>query len=341
MSFSALFGNERTKKRLSSAVLSGTVPHAFLIDGGQGSGKFTLARELAMALNCERKSSEALLPCRECPSCKRIIKGEHVDIHILERQGGKASIGVDEIKELRRDMYLSSTEAEHKVYIIRDAERMTPEAQNALLIVLEEPPRNVTIMLLASGTDGILTTIKSRAQYIAMERHNEENLADYLVKHNEACAGLMRRDPEAFKLITAAADGRIGMALQLIDPERQRALAERRLETENVLLAMRRGTPFTELYSAIKALPKGRADFSEALERLISGVSDLILLKYERGAELSFFTNRDRACEIADGIGKDRLYRIFDRINSAHDANKKNANITALTASLTSAIFEA
>lgn len=340
MSFSGLFGNTRTKERLSRAVLSGTVPHAFLIDGGRGSGKLTLARELSMALNCERRGSGDI-PCRECPTCKKILKGEHVDIHIIEKQSGKATIGVDEIKELRRDMYLSATEANYKVYIIRDAERMTPEAQNALLIVLEEPPKNVTIMLLASGTDRILTTIKSRAQYIALERHKEADIESYLLSHSDGAMKLKRDNPEALRLITSASDGRIGVALELIDPEKQRALTDSREETVNILLAMRKNSPFSELYSAVKALPKSRADLGDSLERLISGVADLILLKYDEGRELAFFVERERAIELRDGIGKERLYRIFDALNSALDANTKNANTTALIASLTSAIFEA
>lgn len=340
MSFSGLFGNNRTKDVLTRAVLLGTVPHAFLIDGGEGSGKLTLARELSMALNCERRA-KGDVPCHACPTCKRIEKGEHVDIHILEKQSGKATLGVDEVKELRRDMYLSATEAEHKVYIIRDAERLTTEAQNSLLIVLEEPPKNVTIMLLASGTDRILTTIKSRAQYIAMERHSAADIEGYLLSRSEAAVKLKRDDPEALALILSAADGRIGVALELLDPERQRALAESREETSNILFAMRSGAPFSELYSALRALPKNRTELGDSLERLISGVADLILIKYDSEADLSFFIDRKGAAELADSIGRDRLYRIFDALGRAHEANTKNANTTALITSLTSAIFEA
>lgn len=340
MSFSGLFGNKRAKDVLTRAVLLGTVPHAFLIDGGEGSGKLTLAREVAMALNCERRP-DGDAPCHACPSCKRIEKGEHVDIHILERQSGKATLGVDEVKELRRDMYLSATEAEHKVYIIRDAERLTTEAQNSLLIVLEEPPKNVTIMLLASGTDRILTTIKSRAQYIAMERHSTADIEKYLLSHSEAAVKLKRDDPEAFALILSEADGRIGVALELLDPEKQRALRESREESSDILFAMRNGAPFGELYSALRALPKNRTELGAGLERLISGVSDLILLKYDSEADLSFFIERKKAKELSDSIGRDRLYRIFDALERAYEANTKNANTTALITSLTSAISEA
>ena len=125
--FSGLYGNRATKKRIATVIENQRIPHAFLIDGEDGSGKFTLALEIAAAINCENVSdSSASLPCRSCGSCRRIFSGNHVDIHILELSDSKATIGVNEIKEFRSDMFLSSTEARHRVYIIRDAEKMTP-----------------------------------------------------------------------------------------------------------------------------------------------------------------------------------------------------------------------
>ena len=104
---------------------------------------------------------------------------------------------------------------------------------------------------------------------------------------------------------------------------------------------MRNGAPFGELYSALRALPKNRTELGDSLERLISGVSDLILLKYDSEADLSFFIERKKAKELSDSIGRDRLYRIFDALERAYEANTKNANTTALITSLTSAISEA
>ena len=164
--FPSIFGNSFHKNRIATAILEGRLPHALLIDGPGGSGKRLFALEIASALNCECANDDTRpLPCGRCNSCRRIKEGSFTDVKVLSRSDQKATIGVKEIKDFRADMYLSATESKYKIYIIDEAEKMTTEAQNALLIILEEPPKNVVILLLASGTDSILTTIKSRTSY--------------------------------------------------------------------------------------------------------------------------------------------------------------------------------
>ena len=136
--FTEIFGNDNTKLRLSDAVLHRSIPHALLITGPKGSGKHTLARELAAAVLCDNKEdSDYPLPCGECRTCRRIHSGNFPDVATLGRESGKATIGVEELRTFREDMFLSSTEADAKIYIIEDADLMTPAAQNALLKVLE------------------------------------------------------------------------------------------------------------------------------------------------------------------------------------------------------------
>ena len=139
--FQRLLGNRETALRLSDAIASGTLPHALLLVGPRGSGKHTLATEIAAAANCERKGVSDSLPCGVCSSCKRIYDRNFPDVSYLERASGKATIGVDELREFREDMFLSSTESEFKFYIIEEGDLLTPAAQNALLKVLEEPPK--------------------------------------------------------------------------------------------------------------------------------------------------------------------------------------------------------
>ena len=135
--FSALYGNSALKTRLGTAIDRGTLPHAFLVTGPSGSGKKTFALELAAAINCERKNDGTLpLPCRECNTCKRIIENNYTDITRLSRQSGKATIGVEEVRLFRDDMFLSPTESSFKTYIIEEADKLTANAQNALLTVL-------------------------------------------------------------------------------------------------------------------------------------------------------------------------------------------------------------
>ena len=128
----ALRGNDSVRMRLGALVERGTLPHALLIEGGRGSGKHTLAKELAAALNCEHiGDTDSPLPCHRCNSCRRIAEGSFTDVKYLEKQKDKATIGVGEVKLFKEDMYLSATESRHKIYVFENAELMTPQALKA------------------------------------------------------------------------------------------------------------------------------------------------------------------------------------------------------------------
>ena len=327
--FTGLYGNDATKTRIGNAIIDRRMPHAFIIDGYEGAGKFTLATEIAAALNCEaQRDGNKPLPCRTCQSCKKILGAGHVDVSITERESGKAQISVEQIRKIRKDMYLTATEAEFKVYIIKSAERMNIEAQNALLIALEEPPRNVIIILLAEGTDKILTTIKSRSQYIAMERFSPEVIGDYLINSVPEAKGIRLSDEEGFRLATIGADGRIGMAKKLIMPKEREELYSMREETLAILNGVT-GT-YTEVSEAISLLPTERVALNESLERLMVALRDLIAVYYSEEAPLSFFTSYDEASEISYNIGIHKLYRLYDIILAAHEDLSKMANVNSL-----------
>ena len=294
--FPNIFGNDFHKNRIATAVLEERLPHALLIDGPTGSGKMTLATEIAAALNCEFSSDATRpFPCGRCNSCRRIREGAFTDVKVLKRTDGKATIGVNEIKSFRSDMYLTATESKYKVYIIDEAERMTVEAQNALLIVLEEPPKNVVIMLLASGSDSILTTIKSRAQYLTTSRFDPDALSEYLDGASAEARSLAFRDPEAYRALLISADGRIGRALDLLNPKAREENEQKRSEILAIVKALGKKVPYTELYSAITSLPQKRVEFSAALEILISALGDLISAKKSESFSSVFFTDPQTA----------------------------------------------
>jgi len=337
--FGRLFGNVDTKNRIGRTLEEGNLPHAFLIGGPDGSGKLTLALEIAAALNCERRNDKsAPLPCHSCNSCRRIYEGGFVDVKLLSLREGKSTIGVSEVKDFRADMFLSSTESEYKIYIIKNAEKMTVEAQNALLIVLEEPPKNVIIMLLASECDRILTTIKSRVQYIPMSYFSDDELHAYLVKNEEAARLIERSDPERLSAIIRSADGRIGTAKELLSPKLQSRAVDDRLETEQLISAFSARASYEAIHSALFSLPQKRTELSFALERAISAIRDMIAVRYSDRISLSFFLSIEDAKKAGREIGAQRLFKIYDLILSAHSDNLKNAGTTALLTSLAAQI---
>ena len=329
--FPTFLGNEGIKNRIGGAILLDRAPHAFLIDGAEGSGKRTLARLIGAALNCEKRGADGYpLPCLVCDSCKKIISGGHVDVKELSRQDGKATIGVGEIKTLREDMFLSATEANKKIYIINEAERMTPEAQNALLIVLEEPPKNVVILLLASGTDRILTTVKSRTQYIATSRFTPTEIADYIIKNSEAAERLYATDREAFDAAVMSADGSIGRAITLTDPTTS---ADAREMRDRAMAFVRGCSPrmgFADLKEVVDGFPTKRGELSDLIEVIVRAVRDMIAVKRTENPPMVFFRSCEDARREAEPFKIGRLISIFEILMAAHSDLDKNGNVTAL-----------
>ena len=329
--FTKLFGNEATKNRISLSITSDKLPHALLIDGEEGSGRFTLALEIAAALNCENRFNNSHpLPCGSCNCCHRVYSLGFADLSVLEREKGKATIGVDEVREFRKDMYLSATESEHKIYIIKDAERMTTEAQNALLIVLEEPPPKVLIILITAGTDKLLSTIKSRVQYIAMSRFTTEEIDSYLVGNYPTIAALKRSNPEKYRGILVGADGRIGRAITLAEPKASAELEGWRDSIISFIKSIRPKVPYGELHKVILSLPKDRGELTEMLEGIIVALRDLLAIKRSVATELLFFTSRIEAEAIAREISLQRLLKIYDIIIETQRECLKNANNSLL-----------
>ena len=327
--FSALFGNEATKARIGRAITDGTLPHAFLVSGPDGSGKATLATEIAAALNCERRGGGEL-PCHTCNSCRRVKDGSFIDVKWLEKPKDKMTIGVGEVRTFREDMFLSATESDYKVYIIDDADRMTPNAQNALVKVVEEPPANVVIFMLTESDDAILTTIKSRAQYVAMERFDEDGLIAYFKSRGTR---LPVASDVAMRELMMCADGRIGRAKELVEGGAEEAKAAREL-TESFIAALKQSTPYSTLYTTIRSLPTKKDELYEALESITVALRDLMLLKYDATAPLLFYPDRAKARELADGMSARRLMRIYDIISDSLDDLARNVNVSAMTTAL-------
>ena len=334
--FPRLLGNERTKNRIGTAIATGKAPHAFLIDGECGSGKFTLALEIAAALNCE--SAHSSLPCGRCNTCRRIYEHSYLDVKVLSKDEDKATIGVSEIKEFRQDMFLSATEAKTKVYIIKDAQLMTPEAQNALLIVLEEPPKNVVIILLASGTDRILTTIKSRAQYIPMQRFSKSEAKEHLKLLSHDAERLERVDSDKLEVILTVSGGVLGKALSLLDPIRARDAEEDRGDVMEFIAALDQRVGYLKLYNAISALPTKRHELSYALEGIMNALCDIVTAKKDDAIGTLFFKDTDEAIKAGEGMSIGFALSVYDLLLKAHEDLSKNAGVAPLLSSLASSI---
>ena len=159
-----LLGFDASYKRMEALIKSQRSPHALLISGEKGGGKRTFALHFAMALLCK----EGLYPCFSCSSCRKAVSFNHPDIIYAEGNEKTGSIGVDEIRRLRQATSKVPQEGKKKIFIIEDAQNLTPEAQNAFLKILEEPPEDTVFILTCSKEEALLETVLSRLTRLSL-----------------------------------------------------------------------------------------------------------------------------------------------------------------------------
>jgi DNA polymerase-3 subunit delta' len=204
--FSEIVGQGLAKRILKKAVSEGRVPHAYLFFGIPGVGKTSMARALALALNCERV--ERGEGCGECPACKRMKSGNSPEFGMIQPEG--QNIRIHQIRELNRQLAFAPALGRYRVCVLQQAESMTLEAANAFLKTLEEPPpRNVFVL---SGTESqdLLPTILSRCQKIPFHPAPAEEVANALELHR----GL---DREKASILGRLSGGSLGRAFKMSD----------------------------------------------------------------------------------------------------------------------------
>jgi len=232
MPFAEIIGQDRAVGALRAALRRGALHHAYLFGGPEGVGKGRVARLLAQAANCDRGLADD--PCGTCVPCRKIARGVHPDVLTLaeervmakagtwEPRGGKTpskDIVVDQVRDVvDRRLALRRFEGRRRFVIVDPADRMNPQAQNALLKTLEEPPPATTLVLVASNPDVLLPTIRSRCLRVSFGPIPAEQVETRLV-----AAG---RTPAAARFLASLSGGSLGRALSL--PADEEELAEER-----------------------------------------------------------------------------------------------------------------
>ncbi len=312
-----VIGQEQIKNYIKKAVSKDKVSHAYILSGEKGMGRMKLAKFFAASVQCTGSNHDENFvgPCGECRSCRQIKSGNHPDV-ITVVQEKKTGIGIDEIRrQVNNSVIIKPFAGPYKVYIIPDADRMTEQAQNALLKTIEEAPEYVMFILIAENVSGFLPTILSRCVMLNMQPVGEAVITRYLIDNCKL------PDYAAYSL-SVFAQGNIGKAIRY-------ASDGDFMELLNSVLRVLRSLDskgIKELIEIIRHIKEEHFDIEDYLDIMVLWYRDVLLYKAVKDNNMLIFRDEVRY------ISADAKLRSYENIEKCITAIEKakvriNANV--------------
>lgn len=304
--FKDIIGQESIKKHLQTAIKTGNLSHAYIINGEYGSGRQTIASALAKTIQCQSKTDDTDA-CGVCTSCKQAESHNHPDIKYITHD--KTSISVNDIREqLNNDISIKPYSSEYKIYIIPDANKMTEQAQNALLKTIEEPPVYAIIILLTENCDSLLPTIRSRCVTLTMNPVEKDKICTYLENK-------FQLEPEQAQIAANYCQGNIGKAIRF-------ASSSDFIEMKNQVLKLLKNLDSMDIASiidTIKEFSTHKNDINDYLDLMLLWYRDVLMFKVTKDANLLLYS--DEYSTISEQATK-RDYENIENIIAAIDKAK-------------------
>lgn len=309
-----ILGHEPIKEHFFNAVLTGNISHAYILSGEAGMGKKSLANAFALALLCEKGQAD---PCRQCHACKQVMSGNHPDLIYVTHEK-PASIGVDDVRRQINDtIQVKPYSSAHKIYIVDEAEKMTVQAQNALLKTIEEPPAYAVILLLTTNAEAFLPTILSRCVQLKLKPLKDGEVKDYLVSR-------MGVEMSQAEIYTAFARGNLGKAIHLADSEDFRHLYGELLD----LLKNLKKSDISELLERIRKMKEDKLDIHQCLDFMQMWYRDVLMYKTTKDINLLIFKDEFSTVNAMSTVsGYEGLERILTAIDKARIRLDANVNM--------------
>lgn len=309
-------------KIITNSIKKGRISHAYLLQGERGTGKEAIALLIAQGLFCENKTG--IEPCHACNACKRIASGNYPDVHWIIPDG--QSIKIEQIRNLQKEFTYSGLESNRKVYIIKGADTLTPNAANRILKFLEEPSKQTTAIMLTENSQSIIPTIRSRCQVIDLQPLNptlfEQQLTEKGMGKDDAVlmGALTNNLDDAFLLNE---DTRFATA---------RSLVVQLIETfsnypEDVFLF---------IHSRWVPHFKERHEQEQGLDLLLLACKDILYYHIGNKEAMVFFTSDDKLLEkAAMSFSQEKLVHALNAILQARRKLKQNVQPTLVIEQLT------
>lgn len=265
VNFKSIIGHQQIIKHLQNALKSKQVSHAYIFNGPNGTGKNLLAKAFAKALQCEAGYGEC---CDICKSCSQVESGNHPDIKWITHEK-PGSIGVDDIREqLNGDISIKPYSSKYKIYIIDEAEKLTVQAQNALLKTIEEPPAYGVIIFLTNDANILLPTISSRCVTLNLRPVARLDIQRYLMDE------LKVPDYKA-KVCAAFAQGSVGKAVKMAGSAQFNEMNEDVLHILKYIDDME----VYEIIDGIRRLGNYKLEITEIIDLMMVWYRDILILK--------------------------------------------------------------
>lgn len=310
LSFDQIVGHEQVIRHLKTAIQQNKVSHAYIFNGEQGAGKKLLAGIFARTLQCEARTDH---PCGRCRSCMQAESGNHPDIICVTHE--KASIGVDDIrKQVNNDIIIKPYSSPYKIYIIDEADKMTEQAQNALLKTIEEPPAYGIILLLASNPDRLLSTILSRCVVLNLKAVDVGLIREYLMSQ-------LGIPDYAANLAANFSQGNVGKAIRYASSDEFDKVKADVLH----LLKYIDDMPVYEIMEAIKALGEHKLLVNDYIDMMILWYRDVLMLKVTNNPNILLYKEEYKyivkQAMKRDYEGIENIIRAMDKAKVRLEAN--------------------
>lgn len=326
MTFQDLIGQEQVKQLLIESIQTGRIGHAYMFCGPEGIGRKTMAECFAGALLC---SSGGVVPCGQCQGCVLLKSGTNPDVIHIRKQEGKASVGVEEVRLVQEEISTAPQFGKYKVLIFENAEKMTVQAQNALLKTLEEPPPYIVMILISSNNSQILDTVKSRSVKVDFKRYtNSEIMEAYKRKSSESTDS---------RLLCEYADGIIGRALSMAGSDEYGKICDRIVDGLKELSGGS-GRALCNFQNLFAEYSEKKELFFFTLYSILRDIS--VAAAYGRKTALQNAQTVDKIYAISDCVGYHKAVKCLEQVNKSWRMAGQNVNYKLMADALSIRIQE-